>query len=256
MAEPAITMSVEEEIALLRINHPPVNALSRQAMLELDKALAELKGAKVIIITGTGNFFSAGADIKELAQFSSVQEVMRFAQQYHEILRRIELSPIPVIASINGHCLGGGLELAMACHIRIAAEAVKLGQPEINLGIIPGAGATQRLPRLIGKGRALEMLLTGEPLTAEEAKAIGLINHVTKPMILLEETKFLAKRLHGKPAIAMGLIIEAVEWGLPRPLAEGLELETKLFSRSFLTEDSQEGIRAFLEKRPPSFKNR
>jgi enoyl-CoA hydratase/carnithine racemase len=256
VAEPTITLSVEEEIALLRINHPPVNALSSQVMMELDKTLSELKGAKVMIITGTGNFFSAGADIKELAQLGSAHEVTRFAQQYHEILRKIELSPIPVIAAINGHCLGGGLELAMVCHIRLAAEAVKLGQPEINLGIIPGAGATQRLPRLIGKARALEMLLTGEPLTAEEARAIGLINHVTKPMILLEEARFLAKRLHAKPAIAMSLVIEAVECGLSKSLAEGLELEIKLFSRSFLTEDSREGLKAFLEKRPPSFKNR
>lgn len=256
MAEPTITTTLEEEIALLKINNPPVNALSSQVMEEIDRNLAELRGAKVVIITGAGNFFSAGADIKELAQFASVHQVMRFAQRYHEILRRIELSPIPIIAAINGHCLGGGLELAMSCHIRIAAEAVKLGQPEINLGIIPGAGATQRLPRLIGKARALEMLLTGEPLTAEEAKTVGLINHVTKPMILLEEAKFLAKRLHGKPGIAMGLIIEAVEGGLSRSLVEGLELEARLFGRSFLTEDSQEGLRSFLEKRPPSFKNR
>lgn len=256
MAEPTITMSVEEEIALLRINHPPVNVLSSQVMEEMDKALVELKGAKVVIVTGTGNFFSAGADIKELSQLASVREAIRFAQRYHEILRRIETSPIPIIAAINGHCLGGGLELAMACHIRIAAEAIKLGQPEINLGVIPGAGGTQRLPRLIGKARALEMLLTGEPLSAEEAKGIGLVNHVTKPMILLEEAKFLARRLHGKPAIAMGLIIEAVEGGLSRSLVEGLELEARLFSRVFLTEDSHEGLRAFLEKRPPGFKNK
>jgi enoyl-CoA hydratase/carnithine racemase len=256
MTEPTVTKSIEEEIALVRINNPPVNALSSRVMEEIDKTLSELRGAKVVIITGSGNFFSAGADIKELAQLASPQEAVRLAQHYHEILRRLELSPVPIIAAINGHCLGGGLELALACHIRIAAEAVKIGQPEINLGIIPGAGATQRLPRLIGKARALEMLLTGEPLTAEEAKAVGLINHVTKPMILLEETKFLARRLHGKPAIAMGLIIEAVEGGLSRSLVEGLELETKLFGRTFLTEDSREGLRAFLEKRPPSFKNR
>ncbi len=256
MSEPTIIMTVEEEIALLRINHPPVNALSCQVMEEMDRSLAELKGAKVVIITGTGNFFSAGADIKELAGFASVREATKFAQRYHEILRRIELSPVPVIAAINGHCLGGGMELAMACHIRIASEGVKLGQPEVNLGIIPGAGGTQRLPRLIGRARALEMLLTGEPLTAEEARPIGLINHVTKPMMLLEEARFLAKRLHGKPAIAMSLIIEAVEGGLSRSLVEGLELEARLFGMVFSTEDSHEGLRAFLEKRPPAFKNR
>ncbi|MFN3467297.1 MAG: enoyl-CoA hydratase-related protein [Candidatus Brocadiales bacterium] len=256
MAEPTITMSIEEEIALLRINHPPVNVISTQEVEEIDKAIVGLRGAKVVIITGTGNFFSAGADIKELAQLASVQEATKFAHRYHEILRRIETSPVPIIAAINGHCLGGGLELAMACHIRIAAEGVKLGQPEINLGIIPGAGGTQRLPRLIGRARALEMLLTGEPLTAEEARVIGLVNHVTKPMILQEEARFLAKRLHGKPAVAMGLIIEAVEWGLSRSLVEGLELESKLFGRTFLTDDSREGLRAFLEKRPPGFKNR
>ncbi len=256
MPEPTVTVSIEEEIALIKINHPPVNALSQEVMEDIDRKLAELKGAKAVIITGTGNYFSAGADIKELARLGSAREAVRFAQHYNEILRKVELSPIPVIAAINGHCLGGGLELAMACHLRLAAEGVKLGQPEINLGIIPGAGGTQRLPKLIGKTRALEMLLTGEPIAADTAKGYGLVNHVIKPMVLLEEAKFLAKRLHGKPGIAMTLIIEAVEGGVSRSLAEGLELEERLFGMVFSTEDCHEGLRAFIEKRPPSFKNK
>ncbi|MFQ5862508.1 MAG: enoyl-CoA hydratase-related protein [Candidatus Brocadiales bacterium] len=247
---------VKDSISTLTINNPPVNALSTRVMRELDEALGELGGAKVVIITGAGNLFSAGADIKELAKISSGEEARQFSECCHRVLRRIETSKRPVIAAINGNCLGGGLELALCCHIRIASEGARLGQPEINLGIIPGAGGTQRLPRVVGSSMALEMLLTGEPLSTEEARTYGLVNRVTKPELLMEEATFLAKRIVARPASAASLIIEAVESGHNMPLELALELESKLFGDVFTTEDSKEGLKAFLEKRSPKFKDK
>lgn len=247
---------VKDGVATVTINNPPVNALSTQVVMELDKTLGELGDAKVVIITGAGKLFSAGADIKELAKISSGEEARQFSESCHRVLRKIETSKRPVIAAINGHCLGGGLELALCCHIRIAFEGARLGQPEINLGIIPGAGGTQRLPRVAGSSMALEMLLTGEPLSAEEANTYGLVNRVTKLDLLMEEASFLAKRIVAKPASAASLIIEAVDSGRNMPIELALELESKLFGDVFTTEDSKEGLKAFLEKRPPQFKDK
>lgn len=255
MSNQFIATKVEDKIATLTINNPPVNALSRRVMEELDKTFGELGEAKVVVITGAGSFFSAGADIKELAGITSLEEAERFSLWYNDTLRRLETSERPIIAAINGHCLGGGLELAMACHFRLASEAARLGHPEINLGIIPGAGGTQRLPRLVGRAKAVEMLLTGEPLSAQEARACGLVNHVTKQELLLEEAQFLAKRLCAKPAAAVSLILEALE-GMAMSLEEALALEARLFGHAFTTEDSKEGLKAFLEKRTPHFKDR
>lgn len=243
-------------MATVKINNPPVNALSAQVVKELDKTLGELGDARVIVITGEGKMFSAGVDIKELAGISSEAEAREFSEGCHRVFRRLETSKRPVIAALNGHCLGGGLELALCCHIRIAAEGARMGLPEINLGIIPGAGGTQRLPRVVGNSTALEMILTGEPLSAEEAHACGLVNRVTKFESLMDEALFLAKRIASKPAPAASLIIEAVESGCNMPLELALELESKLFGDVFTTEDSKEGLKAFLEKRPPKFKNR
>ncbi len=247
---------VKDGIATLTIDNPPVNALSLPVISRLDKALGELGDARVVIITGEGNLFSAGADIRELAKISSGEDARRFSEGCHRVFRKIETSKRPFIAAINGHCLGGGLELALCCHIRIASESARLGQPEINLGIIPGAGGTQRLPRAVGSSMALEMLLTGEPLSAEEACTYRLVNRMTKPELLMEETSFLAKRIAAKPASAVSMIIEAVESGRGMPLELALELESKLFGDVFTTEDSREGLQAFLEKRPPRFGNK
>lgn len=255
MGNQFIEVTVTERTATLVINHPPVNALSSRVMEELDKILEGLE-AKVVIITGAGNFFSAGADIRELAHIGSGEEARRFAERYNKILRKIETGKRPTIAAINGHCLGGGLELALACHIRMASESARLGVPEINLGIIPGAGATQRLPRAVGKSRAMELLWTGEPISAEEAWGFGLILRVSKPGLLMEEARFLAKRLAAKPGMSVSLILEAVENGLSLPLEDALSLEAKLFGQAFTTEDSKEGLKAFLEKRPASFKDK
>lgn len=256
MGNQLVEFDVEQGIATIKINNPPVNALSVQVMKELDKALGELGDAKVIIITGAGKMFSAGVDIKELAGISSGEEAREFSENCHRVSRKFETSRRPVIAAINGHCLGGGLELALCCHIRLASENARLGLPEINLGIIPGAGGTQRLPRVVGNSMALEMILTGEPLSAREAYTCGLVNRVTKLESLMEEALFLAKRIAAKPAAAVSLAIEAVESGRSMPLELALELESKLFGEVFTTEDRKEGLKAFREKRPPKFKDK
>lgn len=252
MGNQFVELGIEQGIATIKINNPPVNALSVRVMKQLDKTLGELGDAKVIIITGEGKMFSAGVDIKELAGISTGEEARLFSENCHRVFRKFETSKRPVIAAINGHCLGGGLELALCCHIRIAAEGARLGLPEINLGIIPGAGGTQRLPRVVGDSKALEMILTGEPLSAEEAYNYRLVDRVTKLESLMEEAVFLAKRIASKPSPAVSLVIEAVESGCSMPL----ELESKLFGEVFMTEDSSEGLKAFLEKRPPKFKNK
>jgi len=168
---------------------------------------------------------------------------------------RIEAFPKPVIAAINGAALGGGLELAMACHIRIAADAAKLGLPEINLGLIPGFGGTQRLPRLIGRGKATELILTGEMIPAEEALRLGLVNRVVPLERLMADALALAERIAAKSAMTTALALEALQ-GVEAPLTEGLDREARLFGRAFATEDSREGVQAFLEKRPPRFRDR
>lgn len=251
-----VDCAVRDNVATITINNPPVNVLSTKVIEELEKALDELNGAKVVIISGSGNAFSAGVDIKELVAISSSKEARVFSEGCHRVFRKIETSRRPVIAAINGYCLGGGLELALSCHIRIASEGARLGQPEVNLGIIPGAGGTQRLPRTVGSSVALEMLITGEPLCAEDACACGLVNRVTRPELLMEEALFLAKRVAAKSAVAVSCIIEAVEGGRNMPIELALELESKLFGDVFTTDDSKEGLKAFLEKRAPRFKDR
>lgn len=256
MSNKYVDCVVKDRVATVTINNPPVNALSTQVMKELDEVLGKLDDAKTVVITGAGNLFSAGVDIKELAKISSGEEARQFSESCHRVLRKVETSRRPVIAAINGHCLGGGLELALCCHVRIASEGARLGLPEINLGIIPGAGGTQRLPRAVGCSRALEMILTGEPLSAKEAYTYGLVNSVTKVELIMEEASFLAKRIAAKSASAVSLIIEAVESGRIMPIELALELESKLFGDVFTTEDSKEGLKAFLEKRTPKFKDK
>lgn len=256
MGNQFVSCEVKDGVATVRINNPPVNALSARVREGLDAALRETSEAKVFVISGEGKMFSAGVNIKDLAGISSGEEARSFSEGCHGVFGRIERSRRPVIAAINGHCLGGGLELALCCHIRIASENARLGLPEINLGVIPGAGGTQRLPRMVGSSRALEMMLTGEPLSAEEALTCGLINRVTKLESLMDETLFLAKRIAAKSAPAVSCIIEAVEGGRNVPIELALELESKLFGDVFTTEDSKEGLKAFLEKRPPEFKDK
>ena len=194
----------------------------------------------------------AGADIQELAALSGL-EAQEFAQRGQQVFRMLETSHKPSVAAVNGFALGGGLELAMACTVRFAAENARMGQPEVKLGIIPGYGGTQRLPRLVGRGRALEMLLAGDPVTAAEAYRIGLVNAVVPQAELLNYSRaWLGKTLANAPA-ALGLVMEAVDVGLNAGLEEGLRFEAAAFAVCAATDDGREGTRAFLEKRKPAF---
>lgn len=259
MARDYVNYVVEEGIALITINHPPVNALDQKTVSELGQAMDELEKrpeAKIIILTGGGDkAFVAGADIKAFTGLNRVT-AEQFALSIQSILLKMEASKKVVICAINGLALGGGCEVAMACDIRIASEKAKLGQPEVNLGVIPGAGGTQRLPRLVGKGRAMELVFTTDMIGAEEARAIGLVNRVVPPGSLLEEAKKMAKKILAKGPVAITLAKRAINEGLEMDLKEGLKLEAKLFGELFDTFDMREGVKAFLEKRPPRFENR
>ncbi len=245
-------------VATLTINRPKVlNALNAQTLDELRRALAALQaddGVRALIITGAGDkSFIAGADINELT-VQTPTGGREHALSGQRVFDLIEQLGKPVIAAINGYALGGGCELAMACTLRLAADTARIGQPEINLGIIPGYGGTQRLPRLVGRGRALELLLTGDPISAAEALRIGLVNRVVPAEALLREAAALAAALAAKAPIAVRYIIDAVNRGADMPLADGQVLEATLFGLVSTTDDMREGTRAFLEKRKPEFK--
>jgi enoyl-CoA hydratase len=239
-----------------------LNALSRATLEELRGVVVDANadasiGAIVLSGADTGKkpSFAAGADIGELAQLGML-DARAHAALGQAVLQTIEDSKTPVIAAINGFALGGGLELAMACHIRYASNDAKLGQPEINLGIIPGFAGTQRLPRLVGPGRALEILLTGDPIGADEALRIGLVNKVVEPAQLLPAALDLAKKIASKAPVARALILDAVRRGASLPFAAAQALEADLFGIAGGTEDTKEGLRAFLEKRATTWKGR
>ncbi len=255
-----IIYEVSDRIATLTFNRPDVlNALDDRTMEELSGALGRARedsGVKALILTGAGEkAFIAGADIKMLAGLDP-EEARALSRKGQEILGVLENMGKPSIAAVNGFALGGGCEVAMACSIRYAAEGARFGQPEINLGIIPGYGGTQRLPRLVGLGRALEIDLTGDMITAQEALRIGLVNKVVPADRLMEEARELAGKFARKSAPVMALILQAATQGLGGALEAGLALEADLFGRSVATEDSREGLGAFLEKREAKFEDR
>jgi enoyl-CoA hydratase len=247
-------------VATLTINRPKVlNALDTQTLDELRRAMLALRrddSVRAVIVTGSGDkSFIAGADITEL----SVQTPTGgrdHAMRGQHVLDLIENLGKPVIAAINGYALGGGCELAMACTLRVAAETAKLGQPEINLGLIPGYAGTQRLSRLIGRGRALELLLTGDQISAAEALRVGLVNRVVAAAELMSEARKLAHALAAKPPIAARYIIDAVNRGLQMPFPDAQVFEATLFGLVSTTDDMREGTRAFLEKRKAEFKGK
>lgn len=247
-------------IAIVTINRPKVlNALNTPTMDELAAAMGELaadEAVRAIVLTGAGEkSFVAGADINELAKQTPVGG-RDHAQRGQRVLDVIEHLGKPVIAAINGFALGGGCELAMACTIRIAADTARLGQPEINLGLIPGYAGTQRLTRLVGRGVALEILLTGDPISAADAHRIGLVNRVVPAAELMNEAKKLAQHLASKAPVAVRFIIDAVNRGADLPLAHAQVYETTMFGLVSTTEDMREGTTAFLEKRKPEWKGR
>jgi len=255
-----VKMAIEDRAAILTIDHPPANAFDTQTVTDLNDAIDECLAddqVKVIIITGAGQFFVAGADINEIKALKGYDEAFEVVRAGQQLFMKIEQSPKPVIAAINGRaCLGGGNELAMACHIRLAEDSVQFGQPEIKLGIMPGWGGTQRLPRLVGKGRALEIILGGGNIKAQEAFRIGLVNKVVPVGTVIREARRWAKALSMWGGIAMGAIIQSVNEGQDMTLEEGMVREAELFAKLSETEDMREGVSAFLEKRRPKFQDR
>jgi enoyl-CoA hydratase len=252
-----IQLEVADRIATITVSRPDkLNALDDATVAELGAAIDETRlreDVAGVVITGAGRAFVAGADIAELASQSPIVAKAR-ARAGQEVFRRIETSPKPVIAAVNGFALGGGCELAMACHIRIASENAKFGQPEVKLGLTPGYGGTQRLPRLVGKGRALELLLTGEMINAPDAYRIGLVNRIVRADERVESARAMLRLILANGPLAVALCIEAVDRGLEMPLDAGMVLEANHFSVSAASDDMREGTSAFLEKRPPNFR--
>jgi enoyl-CoA hydratase len=254
-----LTFAVADRIATITVNRPDkLNALNDATIAELSHAIdavrtrADIGGA---ILTGAGRAFVAGADISELQSQGPV-DAQRRSRVGQMIFGKFESSPKPVVAAVNGFCLGGGCELAMACHVRIAAEAAKFGQPEVKLGIVPGYGATQRLPRLVGRGRALQLLLTGELIDAQEAYRIGLVNRVVPGGELLVAAQQLLEAMIANAPLALAGCIELVDRGIHQPLEDAQRIEADHFGLLSATDDMKEGMRAFLEKRPPQFTGR
>jgi len=255
-----VKVSVEDRVAIVTIDHRPVNALDQPTLQELgtiiDSVAAE-PTVKVVIVTGAGSLaFVAGADIKAVSQLTSLQQAKEMAALGQAVFLKIQRLSKPVIAAINGICLGGGLELAMSCHLRISGDRVRFGQPEVNLGIMPGWGGTQRLPRLIGRTKATEWILTGDMVTAQEAARLGLVNQVVPQDQVLKVAKDVARKIASKGAVAIAQSLRAIEDGIDHPLEQGLAKEAEAFGAVVLSEDAREGVNAFLEKRQPQFKDR
>ncbi|AET68084.1 enoyl-CoA hydratase/carnithine racemase [Desulfosporosinus orientis DSM 765] len=259
MSYETILVEIEEGIATITLNRPDVlNALNDKVFNELEEAATKLaadEAVRVVIITGGEKVFAAGADISQMATSSAV-EVATGGNPAQKAFINIENMPKPVIASISGFALGGGCELTLVADVRIAADNAQFGLPEIKLGIIPGAGGTQRLPRLIGIGRAKELIFSGAFIKADEALQIGLVNKVVPPDQLSAETQKMAKRFADQGAVALRLAKAAVNEGLRMDLEAGLEYEHKCFSLLFATEDQKEGMKAFMEKRPAKFQGK
>jgi len=249
-----------EDIGWIIINRPDkLNALNEKTIKELHSAFLSFKDdleVKAVILTGSGeNAFVAGADISELAQldFSTGKE---YVLQGQKLTKLIENFNKPVIAAVNGYALGGGTEMALACHIRIASDNAKMGQPEVKLGLIPGFGGTQRLARLVGKGKAMEFVLSGKIIDAQEAFQIGLVNKIVPLTELLSTCEALAKEIMANAPLALEYGIEAINKGLDLTLEQGLQLEAELFGKACSTKDSKEGTKAFLEKRKADFQGK
>ncbi|MFQ5715562.1 MAG: enoyl-CoA hydratase-related protein [Nitrospinales bacterium] len=253
-----ISIEQKEHTAILTLDNPPVNALSLAVLEELaaalDGAREDNRFKTVLLRSASEKFFAAGADIKDIAEIDSSQKGREYAEQGKNVLDKIETASKPFIAVVEGACLGGGCELAMACHLRIAGAEAAFGLPEINLGIMPGFGGTQRLPKLIGYGNALEMMLTGETIGAGQAQILGLINRVAGKGMALTAALDLAMEIGTKGTLAVAAILSATQNQDDLSWKKRMERESRLFGELCETEDKQEGANAFLEKRPPRFK--
>ncbi len=255
-----VSLKQDGPIAIVTIDRPEkLNALNAETLDELDSAFREIEATadtRAVVLTGSGEkAFVAGADIGELAKQTPLTGKAT-ARRGQALFRRIELFSKPVVAAVNGFALGGGCELAMACHVRIASENAQFGLPEVSLGIIPGYGGTQRLARLVGRGRAIELTLTGQRIKADEAHRIGLVNRVVPQAALMDEAKGLCTAMLRNGPLALAAALEAIQHGLEMTLDEGMQLEANVFGVVSASEDMREGLQAFLEKRKPEFKNR
>jgi len=252
-----ITLAREEAYALITLNRPPANAISEQLITEVNAALNSVQtdeSVRAVILTGAGDkIFCGGADLGSAFSGGDIEQFIRFG---NSVMRKIERFPKPVIAAVNGHAMGGGMEIAMACHLRLMKETARMGQTESNLGIIPGYGGTQRLPRLIGRTKALEFLLLGTQIPAPECLALGLVNRLSKEGETLNDAKALARQLAKRAPLATAAIIRAVDEGLEVPMAKSIDVELEQFLPTLRSEDASEGIQAFFAKREPQFKGK
>src|SRR5437870_7234026 len=257
MAYETLLFAREESFAIITLNRPPANAISEPLMRELNAALNSVAGddtVRAVIITGAGDrIFCAGADLGSAFSGGDVDTFIRFG---NSVVRKIERFTKPVIAAINGHALGGGCEIAMACHFRLLKETARMGQTESNLGITPGFGGSQRLPRLVGRTKALEVLILGTQVPGPECLARGLATRLTKEGETLNDARALAREIAKRPPIATRLIIEAVDEGLEAPIDKAIDVEMRAFIDSLKTEDASEGIQAFFAKREPNFEGK
>ena len=252
-----IIFEKENEIATIKLNKPQsMNSINSELMSELNKVLDLISADNeiaVVIITGNEKVFAAGADIKEISQIDTPVKAHSFVETIQLLFNKLERIPQPVIAAVSGLALGGGCEMCMACDIRIAADNALFGQPEIKIGVIPGAGGTQRLPRLVGVGRAKELLYTGDPIKAEEAFRIGLVNKVVPLASLMDEAKAMASKIAKQPGYALKITKIVVNDGINMDLRAAIAYEARSFEQLFATEDQQEGMKAFIEKRKANF---
>ncbi|WP_421380319.1 enoyl-CoA hydratase [Bacillus salacetis] len=254
-----LSCKFENQTALVTIQRPPANALASDLIIELDGLMDELENndeVRVILLHGEGRFFSAGADIKEFTKVESGSDFTKLSKRGQDLFERMENFPKPIIASIHGAALGGGLELAMGCHIRIVGENAKLGLPELQLGLVPGFAGSQRLAKFVGSAKAAEMLLTSEPITGKEAVQWGLANRAYADEEVLDHAKKLAFTIAKKSPVAMKAALELLSYTKHERFYEGVKREAELFGDVFMSEDGQEGIKAFIEKRTPEFKGK
>lgn len=249
----------QKNVAILTIQSPPANALSSNLLHDLGEKLDEIENdntIKAIVLHGEGKFFSAGADIKEFTSLQNAADYQALAEKGQDLFNRIEHFPIPVIAAIHGAALGGGLELSMACHIRIVTENAKLGLPELTLGIIPGFAGTQRLPQYVGTAKAYEMILSGQPISGIEAKALGLANQAVKEEEVFEVATKLAEIIAAKSKPTINNVMELIPYSKTEQFSRGVHEEAKAFGKIFGSEDAKEGVQAFIEKRKPNFQDK
>ncbi|MFD1362196.1 enoyl-CoA hydratase [Lentibacillus salinarum] len=254
-----LSYETKKHVAVLTIQSPPTNALSSHLLNDLNELLDQIEtdsSVKAVVLTGEGKFFSAGADIKELTSLQDTSAYQSLSEKGQRIFDRIEHFPIPVIAAIHGAALGGGLELAMACHIRVVTEDAKLGLPEVTLGIIPGFAGTQRLPQYVGTAKAYEMILSGEPISGEQAKVFGLANHSVQSGNAYDKAFELAEIIASRGKLSINAIMDLIPYAKSEQFAKGVQEEAKAFAGIFGSADAKEGLKAFIEKRKPNFQDK